>query len=487
MTNQPAIKTSMKKRSPWLIFLLVTVAQFMVVLDGSITNVALPAIKVQLHFNDSSLQWVITAYALAFGGFLLLGGRAADLFGRRRTLLIGLVGFSLFSLLIGFSTSATALIVLRALQGLAAAIMSPSALSIVLTTFEDGRERNRALAYWTLVATGGAAVGLLLGGFLTQYFDWQWNFFINVPVGIVIALLIYRIVPVHEKEERSKGLDLPGAALVTSSLIAFVYGFSEAPVWGWLALPTVGIITLAVILLVAFIWNESRTTHPLVPLTIFKIRNVSGANLMMAPIFAGMLGTFFMTTLYMQTVLGYPPFLAGLSFLPFPVILGFMSTRISGLVERYGFKPFLIIGPLVAALGMIWLSFLPVDGSYFLNLLPTFIMVPFGMGVTFMPIIAAATSGVPLHEAGLASGLITTSQQMGGALGLSIISGIAASVTAAATNLNPTAALVLGFDRAFLVAAGFMLVALVVGAVIIRQPRVPMAKTTAQRAVEVGV
>jgi EmrB/QacA subfamily drug resistance transporter len=476
-----------KSRSPWLIFLLVTVAQFMVVLDSSITNVALPAIKAQLHFNDSSLQWVITAYALAFGGFLLLGGRAADLFGRRRTLLIGLTGFSLFSLLIGLSASATELIVLRALQGLAAALMSPSALSIVLTTFEDGRERNRALAYWTLVATGGAAVGLLLGGFLTQYFDWQWNFFINVPVGIIIAFFIYRIVPVHEKEERSKSLDLPGAALVTSSLIAFVYGVSEAPVWGWLALPTIGIIALAAVLLAGFIWNESRAKHPLMPLTIFKIRNVTGANLMMAPIYAGMLGTFFLTTLYMQTVLGYPPFLAGLSFLPFPVILAFMSTRISGLVERFGFKPFLILGPLVAASGMILLSFLPVDGNYFLNLLPSFILVPLGMGVTFMPIIAAATSGVPSHEAGLASGLITTSQQMGGALGLSILSGIAASVTAAASDLSPSAALVLGFDRANLVAAGFMLVALALGAVVIKQPRTRIARTAEQRAAEVGV
>jgi EmrB/QacA subfamily drug resistance transporter len=475
------------ERSPWLIFLLVTVAQFMVVLDSSISNVALPAIKTQLHFSDSSLSWVITAYALAFGGFLLLGGRAADLFGRRRMLLIGLLAFSAFSLLIGLSTSATELIVLRALQGLAAALMSPSALSIVLTTFDDGPERNRALAYWTLVATGGAAVGLLLGGFLTQYFDWQWNFFINVPIGAIIAFAIWRIVPVHEKEERHMDLDLPGAVLVTASLIALVFGFSEAPVWGWLALPTVGIIALAVALMGAFLWNESRSKHPLVPLSIFKTRNVGGANLMMAPIYAGMLGTFFITTLYLQTVLHYPPFLAGLSFLPFPIILAFMSTRIAGLVARYGFKTFLLLGPLIATLGMISLSFLPVDGNYFPNLLPTFIMVPLGMGMTFMPIIAAATSGVPSHEAGLASGLITTSQQMGGALGLAILSGIAASVTAGATTLSTTAALVLGFDRAILVAAGFMLFALVLGAVMIRQPKTRGERSSAQRAAELGI
>src|SRR5882762_7414322 len=213
----------MKLRSPWIIFILVTLAQFMVVLDISITNVALPVIKSQLNFTDSSLQWVVTAYALSFGGFLLLGGRAADLFGRKQTLLVGLAAFSIISFLIGISTSALMLIVLRALQGLAAALMSPSALSIVLTTFAEGPERNRALAYWTLVATGGAAAGLLLGVFLTQYFSWHWNFFINVPIGAIVAALIWRFVPEHEKEERSKKLDLPGAVLVTSSLITLAF------------------------------------------------------------------------------------------------------------------------------------------------------------------------------------------------------------------------------------------------------------------------
>lgn len=481
MTKQP----SGKSRSPWLIFMLVTLAQFMVTLDISITNVALPAIKAQLHFSDSTLQWVITAYALSFGGFLLLGGRAADLFGRRRVLLIGLLAFSAFSLLIGLSTSATELIVLRAVQGLAAALMSPSALSIVLTTFSDGPDRNRALAYWTLVATGGAAVGLLLGGFLTQYFDWQWNFFINVPVGILVALAIWRIVPVHEKEERSMGLDLPGAALVTSSLISLVFAFSEAPVWGWLSLPTIGVMTLALVLLALFIFNESRSSHPLVPLSIFSVRNVSGANLMMAPIYAGMLGTFFIATLYMQTVLHFSPFITGLSFMPFPVILAIMSTRIPSLVERFGFKPFLIIGPLIASIGMLWLALIPVDGSYLANLLPAFILVPFGIGFTFMPIIAAATSGVPAHESGLASGLITTSQQMGGALGLSILSGIAASVTSGATSSGATAALVMGFDRAILVAAGFMFSSLILGAILITQPKDKASiREAARRAME---
>lgn len=459
------------RQSKWFTFVLVAIAQFMVVLDSSITNVALPAIKADLHFTDSSLQWVITAYTLAFGGFLLLGGRAADYFGRRRMLLAGMLAFTLFSFLIGVSSSEPMLIGLRMLQGLAAAFMSPAALSIVLTTFRDGAARNQALGYWTLVATGGAAVGLLLGGVLTQYIGWRWDFFVNVPVGLLISYAIARYVPVHAKEDTASGLDVPGAVLATTSLIGLVYAFSQAPAWGWLSLATLGTLTGSLALMAAFIFNESRSKHPLMPLSIFKIRNVAGANLMMAPIYAGMLGIFFVITLYMQTILGYSPVVAGLSFLPFPIILGFIATRTPKLVARYGFRRFLIIGPLLVVVSMLLLSQLPVHGNYFINLLPSFILTPLGMGMTFMPIIAAATSGVPGKEAGLASGLITTSQQMGGALGLAILSGIAASTTAASLHLGATAALVHGFDRAILVAAGFMLFAVLIAITVIRQPR----------------
>src|SRR5216683_320669 len=290
----------MKNKSPWLIFLLVAVAQFMVVLDISITNVALPTIKQTLHFSTNSLQWVITAYALTFGGFLLLGGRAADLFGRRKTLLIGMLGFTAISFLIGISQSAVMLIVLRALQGMAAALMSPSALSIVLTTFKEEKERNKALGYWTTVATGGAAVGLLLGGVLTQYVGWRWDFFINVPVGLIVSFAISKIVPLHESEATHSDLDLPGATFVTSSLIVFVYLISQVPTWGLLSFPTISTFILTIILLAAFIFNELRSNHPLIPLSIFKIRNLTGANLMMAPMAAGMLGMFFLISLYIQ-------------------------------------------------------------------------------------------------------------------------------------------------------------------------------------------
>jgi EmrB/QacA subfamily drug resistance transporter len=461
----------MKKNSRWLIFTLLAVAQFMIVLDVSITNVALLAIKQDLHFTNSALQWVITAYALAFGGFLLLGGRAADLFGRRRTLLIGMISFTLFSLLIGLSQSAIMLIILRALQGLAAALMSPSALSIVLVTFTEGSERNKALGYWTLVAAGGAAMGLLLGGILTQYLGWRWDFLVNVPVGILISIGIFRIVPMHEKEVTHSHLDLPGALLVTAGLITFVFALSQGPVWGWLSTATLSTIAAAFALLAAFIFNESRSSHPLMPLSIFKIRNVTGANLMMAPIYAGMLGTFFLTSLYIQSTLHYSPVMTGLSFLPFPIILGFTSTRIPKLVSQFGYKPFLILGPLLVAIGLAWLSRLPVHGTYLTDLLPTFLLMPIGMGLTFMPIFAAATSGVRPDQSGLASGLINTSQQMGGALGLAVLSGVAASITASSPTLGKMDALVQGYDRAFLTGVLFVLFAIVLAVTVIKQPR----------------
>lgn len=470
----------MKKQSKWLIFILVAIAQFMVVLDSAITNVALPTIKDQLHFSSSSIQWVVTAYVLTFGGFLLLGGRAADLFGRRRTLLTGMIAFTTFSFLIGISHSATLLIIFRALQGMSAALMSPAALSIVLTTFRDGPDRNRALAYWTLVATGGAAVGLLLGGVLTEYVGWRWDFLVNVPVGIIMSVAIAKYVPKHSREEAYTSLDLPGAILVTGSLIAMVFAFSEASSWGWVSGKTLGVLALALVLMAGFIFNEKRVKHPLVPLSIFKIRNVTGANLMMAPIYAAMLGLFFIITLYMQNVLHFTPIKTGLAFLPMPFILGFMSTRTPKLVAKYGFRRFLIAGPLFVAVAMAWLSQLPVDGNYFVHILPALILMPIGLGMTFMPIIAAATSGVPAHEAGLASGLISTSQQMGGALGLAILSGVAASATASSAHLGRVGALVHGFDRAMLVGVALMLFASLLAVTVIRQPKKPHTGATKQ-------
>jgi EmrB/QacA subfamily drug resistance transporter len=460
-----------KTSNKWLIFILVAIAQFMVVLDSAITNVALPTIKQQLHFTNSALQWVITAYALFFGGFLLLGGRAADLFGRKRVLLSGMAAFTTFSLLIGLSHTATQLIGLRALQGAAGAFMSPAALSIVLVTFRDGSNRNRALSYWTLVATGGAALGLLLGGLLTQYLGWRWNFFINVPIGVVMTVLIARLVPEHEREEKNNSLDLPGAVLATSSLMLLVFAFSQAPLWGCLSLKTILSLVTAAALLGGFILNESKIKRPLMPLSIFKVRNVRGANMIMAPLYASMLGAFFLLTLFIQGVLHLSPTVTGLAFLPFPVTLAVMSTRMPKLVAKYGFKRFLVTGPLIVVAGMLWLSLLHSTSTYWLGILPAAILIPLGIGMTMMPTIAAATSGVPAHEAGIASGLISTSQQMGGAFGLAILSGIAASVTTGALHLSKLEASIRGYHAAFLVDAAFMLLAALVAAVVIHSPK----------------
>jgi EmrB/QacA subfamily drug resistance transporter len=464
---------NMQKPSKWLIFAVVAIAQFMVVLDNAITNVALPTIKQQLHFTTSSLQWVVTAYALTFGGFLLLGGRAADLFGRRRTLLAGMGAFTAFSLLIALSHTPTQLIVLRALQGLSAAFMSPSALSIVLVSFRDGAGRNKALSFWTLVSTGGAAFGLLLGGVLTQYLGWRWNFLINVPIGVIMSILIARIVPAHAAEEKQKGLDVPGAALATSSLMLQVYAFSQAPTWGWLSTKTLLSIGVALGLMLAFLINEARAQRPLMPLSIFRIRNVVGANAIMALLYGTMLSSFFLLTLYTQTVLHFSPVVTGLSFLPFPITIALIARQMPKLVGRYGFKRFLVFGPLVIMLGLFWLAHLQATSSYWVGILPAAIVIPLGIGMTMMPTIAAATSGVPAREAGLASGLVNTSQQMGGALGLSILSGVAASVTAGSLDLGVKSAAVHGYDVAFLVDVGFMALVSLIAFTVIRGNQKP--------------
>ena len=463
-------------RSPSLVFALVAIAQFMVVLDTAIINVALPIIKQQLSFSNDSIQWVVTAYVLTFGGFLLLGGRVADLFGRRRTLVTGMLAFTVTSFLIGISSSVTMLIVLRGVQGLAAAFMSPAALSIVLVTFPEGRRRARALGYWSMVATGGAAVGLLLGGVLTQYAGWRWNFFINVPIGLIVSVLIALFVPAHTHTTTRRTLDTRGAVLATLGLMAGVLAFSQAPSWGWGDTRTLAGLAACVVLLAGFIANERRVASPLMDLSIFKIRNVSGANAMMAAVFAGNLGMFFLLTLYLQGVEHYSAIRTGLAFLPFPVILGYVSTRMARLVARFGFRPFLILGPAIVTVGMAWVCFLPVHGSYPLHVLPGLLIMPIGYGMSFAPMYAAATTGIPHRYAGLTSGLITTSQQMGGALGLAVISGAAASVTTSLGNGTLPQALTSGYDVAMAVSAGFTLLAVLLAITVIRWPR-PAAGT----------
>jgi EmrB/QacA subfamily drug resistance transporter len=475
--------------SKWLVFTCVAIAQFMVILDVTITNVALPVIKVQLHFGNAAIGWVVTAYVLTFGGFLLFGGRAADLFGRRRMLLVGMVAFTVCSFLVAISPDPALLVVLRGAQGVSAALMSPAALSIVLATFGEGPERNQALGYWSAVASGGGAVGLLLGGVLTTYAGWRWNFLINVPVGVVMSVVIARVVPAYEPGEIRTRLDVPGAALATAGLMAAVFYLSQSPDWGWADARTLPALAGALALLAVFVVNEQRARNPLVPLTIFRNRNISGANAAMAAVYGGNLGMFFLLTLYLQLVQHYSAIGTGLAFLPFPVILGLVAAQMRQLIARHGYRRYLILGPALAAVGMAWACFLPLHGSYALHLLPGFLVMPVGFGMSFPSAYAAATSGVPARQAGLASGLITTAQQMGGAVGLAVISAVAASYTASLTHDSGPQALTSGYNLAMAVAAGLTLLASVIAATVIRvsrPPAVPAAVTGLGTRAELG-
>jgi EmrB/QacA subfamily drug resistance transporter len=440
-------------------------------------NVALPALQKALHFSSGNLQWVVTAYTLAFGGFLLLGGRAADLYGRRRMFMLGVTGFTIASFLVGISGTSTMMIVMRGIQGLAAAMMSPAALSIVLTSFKEGADRNKALGIWGSVAAGGAAAGVLLGGILTEYTNWRWNFFVNVPVGLFVVLMAPRIVPVHAREVTHNDLDLPGAISVTGALMTLVYALTKASDWGWTNGSTLGLFALVASLLVGFVWNESRSKHPLIPLSIFRIRNVTGANLILMPVLAAMMAMFFFISLYIQIVLKYSPVMTGLSFLPVTIVLGATATLISGYVAKIGYKPLLVVGPLLIGAGLFYLGGIGVHANYWTDILPGLSLVAAGMGATYVTATIAATDGVPGNEAGLASGLINTSQQIGGALGLAVLSGVATGHTKSVlqdlhrmpTPLDMVHATIDGWHMAFYVGTGFALLASFFALTVIKQ------------------
>lgn len=471
-----------KQANHWLILILLALAQFMVVLDVSIVNVALPSIQRAFHMTQENLQWIITMYTLTFGGFLLLGGRAADLFGRRKIFMAGVTVFTLASLACGLAQSEAWIIIARGVQGLAGAFMSPAALSIVLVTYKEGHERNVALSVWGAVASGGAAVGVLLGGILTQYLDWRWNFFVNVPVGIIVIAAALLILDRHDSTVEHNELDLPGAVLATGGLISLVYGLVKAPTNGWTSTTSLIFFGIAIVALATFIWNERRVKHPLVPLGIFRIRNLSGADLMMFCMAAGLFSIFFFTTLYMQEILGYSPVKTGFSFLIMPFIIAIVATNVPRLIQRIGYKPILMVAPLFVSGGLFWLSHIPVDGSFWTNVAPGLALMAFGMGGVFVGGTVAATSGVPHHESGLASGLLNTSQQVGGALGLAVLTGIATSSTkdyltglhlhAMPTQHQLAAAAVHGFHNGYLVGSTFGIVAALIATFIIKQQKV---------------
>ncbi len=454
----------------WLALGLLSVVQFMVVLDIAIVNVALPSIQTDLGFSQENLQWVISAYALVFGGFLLLGGRAADLLGRKRLFLVGLVVFTVASLLAGLAWSEASLISARALQGLGAAVITPAALSILSVTFLEGRERNIALGVWGAVGGFGAAAGVLLGGILTDALSWEWIFFVNIPVGIT-ALAVAPVLLQESRDARVKRFDVPGAALVTAGLSSLVYAITQAGHEGWLAGRTVGFFVASVVLLVGFVGWEMRHPEPLMRLGILRIKTVSGANVAGFIMGTAMFSMFLMLTLYMQQVLGYSAMKTGVAYLAVAGTAIFTSAIAAQLVTRIGVKPVLVIGMTALTAGLVYFTQVSDGGSYLGDLLPGFLVIALGIGFSFVPISIAALAGVAPAEAGLASGLINTSQQIGGALGIAALSTIATTRTddALASGSSLHVALVDGFRGAFLAGVVIAAIGIVAAFVLIRK------------------
>jgi EmrB/QacA subfamily drug resistance transporter len=454
----------------WLVLTLVCVAQFMVVLDATITNVALPTIQTALHFSNADLQWIVTAYTLVFGGFLLLGGRAADLYGRRTLFVAGIAVFTGASLLNGLANSSSLLIGGRALQGLGGALVSPAALSIVMTTFAEGRDRTKALGIWSAIAAGGGAVGLLLGGFLTQDLSWRWVFFINLPIGIAAVLVAFRILLNTRAAVRPPTVDVAGAVSVTAGLVILVYGIVKAPEKGWLTFHTLGLIALALVLLTAFVVIELRSKAPLIRLGLFRIRSLSSSNVSMLFIMGALFSLFYFATLYLQGVLHYHPIKTGFAFLPvtFGIVIGAGVAQLG--IRKLGVRPVTLIGIVMAACGFLLLSRIPVHGSYIAHVFPGLVVMSIGMGLTFVPVTLIATTNIDANDAGLASGIFNTSQQVGGALGLAILTSAANSRFNhfMGQHASVPVAKVHGYRLAFVIGTGLMLLAAVLIGVLVR-------------------
>ncbi|MBM3667193.1 MAG: MFS transporter [Actinobacteria bacterium] len=458
----------------WQALALLCMAQFVVVLDASIVNVALPSIGDGLGFSQENLPWVVNAYVLTFGGFLLLGGRMADLLGRRRVFFAGLVVVAVASLAAGFATTEGQLIAARAAQGLGAAIISPSALSIVTTLFTDGAERNKALGAWGAVAGSGGAAGVLLGGILTDGLGWEWVLWVNVPVAVIAAILTPRLIPESRAEGRERNFDAAGAFTVTAGLTVLVYALVDATEAGWGSAQTLGLIGLSLALFAAFVAIELRSSAPLVPFSIFRLRTLTGANVVGLLVGASLFSMFFFISLYMQQVLGYSAIKAGLSYLPLSVAIILAAGAGSQLVTRIGFKPVLAAGLALIALGLAWFSQISVGGGFTSDILGPSLLAAVGLGFSFVTTTIAAVSGVAERESGLASGLINTSQQIGGAIGLAVLSTIATSTTddlLAESGGDPAAipnALTEGFQAAFLGGAAIAALGLALTLVLIR-------------------
>jgi EmrB/QacA subfamily drug resistance transporter len=456
----------------WLALALLALAQFVVVLDASIVNVALPSIGSDLQFSQDDLSWVVNGYTLFFGGFLLLGGRMADLIGRRRLFVAGLVVFAVASLAGGLATSSGMLIAARAVQGIGAAMLSPAALSLVTVIFAEGAERNKALGVWGAVAGSGGAAGVLLGGILTEYAGWEWVLFVNVPIGILAAVAAWRLLP-ESRNEGARHFDIAGAVTVTAGLSLLVYTIIDAGNAGWTSAQTLGLAAVALALIGAFVAIELRSKAPLVPFGIFRNRTITGTNIVGVLVAMALFSMFFFISLYMQQVLGYSAIKSGLSYLPLAGGIIVSAGIASGLVTKYGFKPIFVTGLVLTAIGLTWFSQVDVGGSYVGDILFPSLIAAVGLGFAFVPMTIAAVSGVEAHETGLASGLINTSQQVGGALGLAILASIANSRTdelmeaAGGAQAALPNALTEGFQLAFIIGAAFAVVGAILAATLI--------------------
>ena len=470
VAENPVAETPLSERAKQWALLLLAMTQFVIVIDASIVNVALPSIGRALSFSQADLSWVVNAYTLTFGGFLLLGGRLADLMGRRRMFMLGLVVFSLASLLGGLAQSEAWLIGARAIQGLGAAIVSPAALSIITTTFSEGEERNRALGVWGAVAGAGGAAGVLLGGVLTSGLSWRWVLFVNVPIGRASALAAPRLLRESKVEGKHRTFDIPGAFSVTAGLALLVYAVVEAVKIGWGSTRTLGELGGAVLLILAFVAIESRQREPLMPFSIFRLRTLRGADIVALLIGMSLFSMFFFISLYMQQVLHFSALHAGVSYLPLAAGIILAAGAASAVVTRFGFKPALLSGMVMIAGALFWFSKVRATGGSFAgDVLGPSLLAAVGLGFAFVPVTIAAVTGTKPQEAGLASGLVNTAQQVGGALGLAILATIANSRTSTLLHgHHPLSyALTKGFERAFLVGSGFAIVGAILTIVLI--------------------
>jgi EmrB/QacA subfamily drug resistance transporter len=460
----------------WLTLAIVGAAFFMTVLDVAIVNVAIPSIQTELNVAETTVQWVLTAYAITFGGFLLLGGRMADLLGRRLIFVVGLIVFTLASLVCGLANSADVLIGARAAQGIGAAIISPAALSIVTTTFKEGAERNKALGIWGALGGSGAAAGVLFGGILTKYLGWEWIFFVNVPVGALVFALTYRFVPESRADLGHRRFDAAGAVTITSSLALFVYGISKAPDVGWGSLQTILVLIGSVALFLVSIAIEMRSSAPLLPLRIFRLRSLLAANVVGFLLGAVIFANFFVLTLYVQQVLGWSALKTGVTFLATAGTTVIWAGVAQALTTRFGPRPVIVVGLVVLAASMGWYTQIPVTGHYWPDLLPAYITFALGLAFAFVPVTIAALAEVESHEAGLASGLINTNQQIGGAIGVALAATIFISRAndLRHTGHPPADAFTSGYQWAFWALIGLALAGALAAFVLLRGTRLPL-------------